>query len=87
MPAGTFRGQDKDVPTAGLHTTLVTLASLPDDVAYGVVKAVCENTKKMARGHASFKTFSCQKAWTEAALGAPIHPGAARYYKEKGYMK
>jgi TRAP transporter TAXI family solute receptor len=87
IPAGTFRGQDKDVPTAGLHTTLVTLASLPDDVAYGVVKAVCENTKKLARAHASFKTFSCAKAWTEAALGAPIHPGAARYYKEKGYMK
>lgn len=87
LPAGTFRGQDKAVPTVGLHTNLVALAGLPDDVAYRVTKAVCENTKKLARAHASFKTFTCEQAWTEEALGVPLHPGAARYYKEKGYMK
>ncbi|MFQ5972275.1 MAG: TAXI family TRAP transporter solute-binding subunit [Alphaproteobacteria bacterium] len=86
LPAGTFRGQDQDVPTVGLHTNLVARASLPDEVAYRITKAVCENTKKLGRAHASFKRFSCKKAWTPDALGVPIHPGAARYYKEKGYM-
>ena len=86
LPAGTFRGQDQSVPTVGLHTNLVARASLPDDVAYKVTRAICENTKRLARGHASFKKFSCKKAWTPVALGVPLHPGAARYYKEKGYM-
>lgn len=86
LPKGTFRGQDQDVPTVGFHTNLVARAGLPDEVAYLATKAVCENTAKLARAHASFKTFSCQKAWTPEALGVPLHPGAARYYKEKGYM-
>lgn len=86
LPRGTFRGQDQDVPTVGFHTNLVARAGLPDEVAYLVTKAICENTAKLARAHASFKTFACEKAWTPEALGVPLHPGAARYYKEKGYM-
>jgi TRAP transporter TAXI family solute receptor len=86
LPAGTYRGQEVKVPTVGLHTNLVTLASLPEKVAYTVTKSICENTKSLARGHAAFKGFSCKKAWTPDALGVPLHRGAARYYKEKGYM-
>lgn len=86
LPAGTFRGQDKDVLTVGLHTNLVTTASLPEEVAYLVTKTVCENTKRLARAHVSFKKLNCKKTWTPEALAVPLHPGAERYYKEKGYM-
>jgi TRAP transporter TAXI family solute receptor len=86
LPAGTFRGQGKDVQTVILHTNLVARADIPDEVAYRVTKAICESTKQMARGHASFKGFTCKKAWTPEAVGLPLHPGAARYYKEKGFM-
>jgi TRAP transporter TAXI family solute receptor len=87
LPANTFKGQTAPVPTIGTATSLIAADKLPDEVAYAVTKALCENRETLAKGHAGLKPFNPQMGWKFENLGLPLHPGAERYYKEKGWMR
>lgn len=82
-----FNGVTEAVPAIGYPTGLITTADLPDEAAYAITKAICENPKALAEAHASLKVFSPEKAWLPEVNGVPLHPGAIKYYKEKGWMK
>lgn len=87
MPAGIFRGQDVEVTFPGTTTALFTSADLPEDVAYTIVKTICENENAFKAVHKALSKFSCaEKAWKPENVVLPLHPGAAKYYKEKGWM-
>ena len=58
---------------------------LDDDVAYAIVKALYENTDTLAKVHVKGKEISLAKALESVSI--PVHPGAAKYYKEKGILK
>ncbi|WP_315701705.1 MULTISPECIES: TAXI family TRAP transporter solute-binding subunit [unclassified Bradyrhizobium] len=85
IPAGTYKGQDKDVPTAAVINYLVTNATVSDDLAYQMTKLIYESLPELANAHAAGKEIKLESA----AQGSPVplHPGAIRYYKEKGLMK
>jgi TRAP transporter TAXI family solute receptor len=87
LPANTFKGQTSPVKTIGTTTCLIAPDKMPSDVAYAVTKAVCENREALAKGHAGLKPFNPQMGWKFENLGLPLHPGAERYYKEKGWMR
>jgi len=87
MPAGLFKGQDKPVATVGAPTVLIARADLPDDLVYLVTKTLAENKPKLVKGHAALKAFDPKTAWKPETVQAPLHPGAARYYQEQGWMK
>ncbi|MCX5826240.1 MAG: TAXI family TRAP transporter solute-binding subunit [Deltaproteobacteria bacterium] len=87
LPAKTFQGQTTPVHTIGTTTSLIASDKLPNDTAYAVTKALCENRDALGKGHAGLKYFNPQVAWKPANLGVPLHPGAEKYYKEKGWMK
>jgi len=87
MPKGTWKGQNNDVQTVGSGVVLLASAKLPEDVAYAITKKLCESKKELGDAHASMKVFDPATAWQPLKTGAPLHPGAAKYYKEKGYMK
>lgn len=87
MPANSFRGQTADVPSFGVCTGLSTTDKLPDDLAYLITKAVIENADKLIKSHAGLKYFDINKAGLEEVSGMPLHPGALKYYKEKGLVK
>jgi len=87
IPAKTFKGQDQPVPTIGTTTCLVVKDSMSNDLAYAITKALCENRETLAKGHAGLKPFDPQSAWKPENLGLPLHPGAEKYFKEKGWMK
>jgi hypothetical protein len=87
LPANTFRGQNKPVSTIGTTTNLFSTDKLPDDVAYAITKSICEHSKTIAMGHAGLKTFDPKVAWKPENVGLPLHPGAEKYYREKGWMK
>lgn len=87
IPAGTFKGQNTKIPTVGTATTLIAPEQMPDDVAYAVTRAICENHEYLSKGHAALKPFNPQVGWKPEILGLPLHPGAEKYYKEKGWMK
>jgi TRAP transporter TAXI family solute receptor len=85
IPGGMYRGNDADVPTFGVRATFVTSASVPDEVVYEVVKAVFDNFDRFKNLHPAFAVLE-EAEMLKAGLSAPIHPGAEKYYKERGWM-
>ncbi|EPM7997539.1 TPA: TAXI family TRAP transporter solute-binding subunit [Vibrio vulnificus] len=86
VPAGMYRGTDKDVKSFGVAATLVTTADVSDDVAYNVAKAVFENFDTFKRLHPAFATLK-KEDMVNAGISIPLHPGAVKYYKEVGLLK
>lgn len=87
MPAETFKGQAKPVSTVGFPTVLITNRDLPEPIAYAVTKTVVESKDALVRGHAGLAEFEPRTAWQPDKVGIPLHPGAERAYREKGWMK
>jgi TRAP transporter TAXI family solute receptor len=85
IPGGLYRGNDSPTPTFGVRATLLTTATTPDDVVYLVVKSVFENFEEFKRLHPALAQLD-QGEMARAALTAPLHPGAERYYREAGMM-
>ncbi len=85
IPKGTYKTTDKDVTTFGVMATFVTSADVPDDVVYEVTRAVFENLDEFKKLHPAFANLDPKKM-IKNALSAPLHPGAVKYYKEKGWM-
>jgi uncharacterized protein len=85
IPANTYTGQDKDVPTAAVINYLVTSSAVSDDLAYRMTKLIFESLPELANSHAAGKEIRL----ATAAVGSPVplHPGAIRYYREKGLIK
>ena len=85
IPANTYTGQDKDVPTAAVINYLVTSSAVSDDLAYQMTKLVFESLPELANAHAAGREIKLENA--AAGSPVPLHPGAIRYYKEKGLIK
>ena len=84
IPAGMYNNE-ADVTTFGVGATFVTSADVPDEVVYIVVKAVFENFDQFKKLHPAFANLEPAEMIKDA-LSAPLHNGAAKYYKEKGWM-
>jgi hypothetical protein len=84
LPAKTFKGQDQEVPLVGWPTILVAHKDLKPELAYLFTKSLVENKDKLVKTHAGFRDFRPEDAWK---MDVPLHPGAARYYREKGMIK
>jgi len=87
MPANTFKGQTEPVKTVGFPTVVITNKDLPEAIAYTVTKTIIENKDALVRGHAGLQDFDPATAWQPAKVGLPLHAGAERAYREKGWMK
>ena len=85
IPANTYKGQDKDVPTAAVVNYLVTSSAVSDDLAYQMTKLVYDSLPDLVAAHSAAKGIKLE----DAAMGSPVpmHPGAIRYFKEKGLIK
>jgi hypothetical protein len=85
IPANTYTGQDKDVPTAAVVNYLVTSSAVSDDLAYQMTKLIYESLPELANAHAAGREIKLENAATGSPV--PLHPGAIRYYKEKGLIQ
>lgn len=85
IPGGMYAGNPDDVPSWGPLATIVTSASQSDEAVYAVVKAVFDNFDEFKRLHPAFSTLD-EKAMITQGLTAELHPGAVKYYKERGWM-
>jgi TRAP transporter TAXI family solute receptor len=85
IPANTYAGQDKDVPTAAVVNYLVTSSAVSDDLAYQMTRLIFESLPELANAHAAGKEIKLENAASGSPV--PLHPGAIRYYKEKGLIK
>ncbi|MBI1736892.1 MAG: TAXI family TRAP transporter solute-binding subunit [Candidatus Rokubacteria bacterium] len=87
MGAETFKNQSQPVTTVGFPTVLIANKDMPEPVAYTVTKTIIENKDALVRGHAGLGAFDPKTAWQPEQVGVPLHPGAERAYREKGWMK
>lgn len=85
IPGGLYRGNDEDVNTFGVRATLVASDAVSDETVYQTVKAVFENFDRFKRLHPAFATLKEEQMISEG-LSAPLHDGAVRYYKERGWL-
>lgn len=88
FPAEWFEGagQTGEIQSGDFGTVLIANADLPEDVAYAVTKAVVENMDQIAAEYPAYSAFVGEEAWKPEYTGVPLHPGAERYYKERGWM-
>ena len=85
VPANTYKGQTEDVNTVAVNAVLVASNELKEDVVYSLTKALFENQAELASAHAKGKELSLETAVKGVSI--PFHPGAVKYYKEKGLMR
>jgi TRAP transporter TAXI family solute receptor len=85
IPAGTYDGQDKDVVTTAIKIMLICDQSVPEDVAYQLVKVMWENIDSIKATNKVVESMKLEDAAKDTA-GIPLHPGAEKYYKEKGVI-
>ena len=85
VPGGMYAGSPNDTTTFGVGATVITSANVPENVVYTVVKAVFDNFADFKKLHPAFANLKEDQMISDG-LSAPIHPGAAKYYKERGWM-
>jgi TRAP transporter TAXI family solute receptor len=85
VPAGTYKNQTQDVTTVAVNAVLIVGNDLSTDVVYNMTKALFDNQAELASAHAKGKELSLQYAVQGVSI--PFHPGALKYYKEKGAKK
>jgi hypothetical protein len=85
IPANTYKGQAQETPTAAIQNFLVTHEGVGTDTVYRMTKSMFENLDQLAAAHAAGKAVKLEKA--AAGMPIPLHPGAEKYYREKGVLK
>lgn len=86
IPAGMYRGTDEEVTTFGVGATFVTSANVSDEIVYTTVKAVFDNFSDFTGLHPAFANLT-EEAMISDGLSAPLHDGAAQYYRERGWIE
>ncbi len=82
-----FKGQAGPTRAADFGTNLIANKDMPDDVAYAITKAIIENRDAIVAEHKAMAGFVAKDAWRPENVGIPLHPGAAKYYRERGWMQ
>lgn len=86
IPAGFYNGKfGRDIVTVDASTELMVNKNVPEDLVYKMVRAICEKRDDIIIASPYWSTFTPEKAGEGLAL--PLHPGAAKYYREMGYIQ
>ncbi len=86
IPGGMYVGNSQDAHTFGVKALLVTSAELDEEIVYLIVKAVFDNLENFKTLHPVFATLDAKRMVRDADM-APMHPGALKYFKEKGLLE
>ncbi len=84
IPANTYDGQTEAVPTVAITNILVTRADMPDEVVHEMTRLMFENLTRLGNSHSAAKDIKLETAAKNLPIA--LHPGAERYYKEKGAL-
>ncbi len=86
LPKGSYNGVDSDVNVLGFSLALAVSADLPEDLVYQMTKYLAENWSDVQLVSERFKEVQPQEL-ARPNVGVPFHPGAAKYYREQGWLK
>jgi uncharacterized protein len=85
IPAGAYPGMSAPIPTVAVANVLIVNRSMPDDLAYDITRLLLEKRTELAAIHPEAAHLSLEQA--AAGSPAPYHPGALRYFREKGIAR
>lgn len=85
IPGGMYKGNPNDIKTFGVGATFVSSTATPENTVYQVVKAVFDNFENFKKLHPAFANLK-ESEMISNGLSAPLHDGAIKYYKERGWM-
>ncbi|MDB2389716.1 TAXI family TRAP transporter solute-binding subunit [Alphaproteobacteria bacterium] len=85
VPGGMYKGSPNTTTTFGVGATVITSADVPENVVYTVVKATFDNFADFKKLHPAFRNLK-EEQMIKDGLSAPLHAGAVKYYKERGWM-
>jgi len=80
-----FKGQTGATKSGDFGTVLIAHKGMSDDLAYQITKTVIEKMPEMAKNYPAWSSFKAEEAGKAENTGIPLHPGAARYFKERGF--
>lgn len=87
MPAGSYRGMDIDYATMSAGNNIIAHKDTPEDIIYLLVKTMDERRDEFVDDNPQIRTWDQAKNHDRGAYDVPLHPGAERYYREKGWVK
>ncbi len=85
IPANSYKGQTQPVETLSVQAMLIVNKNVSDDVVYAITKTIFDNIPELAKAHNKAAEFDLAKAMNGVTI--PLHPGAEKYFKEKGAIK
>lgn len=85
IPAGTYNGMNNDCTTLAIPAVLGGRADLPEEFVYNMLKTLFEHHDQLVQSHTRGKDITIESA-LEGLSDVPLHPGAVKYYKEKGLL-
>jgi TRAP transporter TAXI family solute receptor len=85
IPANTYKGQEREVSTPAVMAMLVARSDLPEDIVYKFTKAIFDNLAQFHAAHAAAKQLKLESALN--GMPIPLHPGAAKFFKDKGVAR
>jgi uncharacterized protein len=84
IPKGTYRGQDADVQTVGIDGLLMCRDTMPEEIVYDLTRTLFESIPELSRMQGTARLINASNA---PATPVPLHPGAARYYRERDLFR
>jgi len=85
VPANTFQRMTHDVKTVSGNIVIITHSEIPEDNIYTFTKVLMESKPALAASYSAFKHWDVENSGED--VGFTLHPGALRYYRERGWMK
>jgi len=80
-----WKGQDGPTQTVDVGTVIIAHQSLSEEMAYRFTKTICENKDALSKAHKAWAKFDPKQAGTQESAGIALHPGALRYFRERGW--
>ena len=84
-PANTYKGQERDITTPAVMAMMVARKDLSEDLVYKFTKAIFDNLPQFHSAHAAAKGLTLRTALS--GMPVPLHPGAEKFYREKGIAR
>ncbi|MCP4722299.1 MAG: TAXI family TRAP transporter solute-binding subunit [Desulfobacteraceae bacterium] len=85
VPGKTYKQNDSDIPTVSVMAMLAASSEIEEDIVYAIINAIYSDLPQLKKAHAKFQDIEMEKGLI--GMGIPLHPGAEKYFKEKGLIK
>jgi len=82
-----FKGQDGPVNAVDMGTMVIVHRDVANEVVYAMVRALVDRRQALAESHSAFRDYDPSGKWSVKRSGVPLHPGAAKFFRERGWSK